>query len=598
MTDPTAPDDRVSRRRYDRERTARAEAEALLEAKSRELFLANEALAEHSSQLEQAVLQRTAELRLALEQAEAASAARSRFLATMSHEIRTPLGGLLGMIDLLAMDEDAPEKLELLNYARTAGQGLSRIVNEVLDFSKMEAGVFLFEQENVDLRALSESIRILVSSHEHAAGRRLIVRIDEAVPKLFLGDATRVRQVLSNFVSNALRYSTDGPIVLRARVAEGAGGQRLRLEVEDYGIGIAPDQIGNLFKDFTQIANPLTAAAQGTGLGLAISKRIIEGLGGTIGVDSTPGEGSTFWFELPLLVPSRSEAAEPDLPTEAGKVSLEGMRVLIAEDNVINQKLLLTYADRMGLSADLAENGRIALEKFAPGKYDLILMDVAMPEMDGLEAARHLRSRWAEADLPPILALTAHVMDAIEQEARSAGITRILSKPIPFDELQTALRQALRARGPRPEGQVVAPAAPAQPPAANSALESITAAPAEGTQDGTGRSLVDLMDPEVHQSFVEIFGQDGLADFAARFVKDSATRIEALLAADAAGNTDEVTAQAHSLKGAAMAFGFPDMVEWARQIEKGETHLSEATVAQTAARLKARLDELDTAIRT
>lgn len=583
----TEPDDRVSRKRYERALAARAEAEALLEEKSRELFLANEALAEHSAKLEQAVLERTADLRLALERAEAASAARSRFLATMSHEIRTPLGGLLGMIDLLAMDETEPGKVELLGYARTAGLGLSRIVNEVLDFSKMEAGVFLFEEESVDLRALLESIRILVSSHEHGKDRRLIVRIDKAVPKLFLGDATRVRQVLSNFISNALRYSTDGPVIIRSEVSADAQGDRLRLEVEDFGVGIPEGEIGNLFKDFTQITNPLTAAAQGTGLGLAISKRIIEGLGGTIGVDSTPGEGSIFWFELPLLVQQTPVAEDGEEAPATDHVTLEGARVLIAEDNVINQKLLLTYADRMGMTADLAENGRIALEKFSPGKYDLILMDVAMPEMDGLEATRHLHTRWPDEDLPPILALTAHVMDAVEKEARSAGIDRISSKPIPFEELQTALRQALRPSKSAPRSAT----APAPDPA------DTKAAMAQVTQRDTGRSLVELMDPEVHANFVEIFGLDGLSDFAAKFVKDSATRIDALIAADAAGDTAEVTAQSHSLKGAAMAFGFPDMVEWARQIEKGETHLEDASVGDTAARFKARLDELDAAIR-
>ena len=581
--------DRVSRRRYDRALAAQAEAEALLEEKSRELFLANEALKARSANLERAELERTADLRMALERAEAASAARSRFLATMSHEIRTPLGGLLGMLDLLAMEETAPEKIELLNYARAAGLSLSRIVNEVLDFSKMEAGVFLFEEESVDLRALLESIRIFASSHEHGKNRCLIIRVDKAVPKLFLSDATRVRQVLSNLVSNALRYSAEGPIIIRSGVRESADGDRLRLEVEDFGVGIAENKIGDLFKDFTQISNPLTAAAQGTGLGLAICKRIVAGLGGEIGVDSTPDEGSIFWFELPLFLPKVPASDEEPAMTDTEQVSLEGVCVLIAEDNVINQKLLLTYADRMGITADLAENGRIALEKFIPGKYDLILMDVAMPEMDGLEATRHLHTRWPGDQLPPVLVLTAHLMDAIEQEARTAGITRILPKPITFEELQTALRQALRARK-RP----VRPPESVQP---SPDPEVKKAALAKAESRDTGRRLMDLMDPEVYQHFAEVFGLEGLSDFAAKFLKDSAMRIEALQAADAAGDRAEVTAQAHSLKGAALVFGFSDMVEWARQIEKGETHLEDASVAETAARFKARLDELDAAIR-
>ena len=578
MTD--APDDRVSRLRYQRECTARAEAEALLEHKSRELFLANEALSRHAATLEQAVLERTSELRLALERAEAASTARSRFVATMSHEIRTPLGGLLGMIDLLSMDETDPEKLELLNYAKTAGTGLSRIVNDVLDFSKMEAGVFLFEEENVDIRALIESIRVLVASNQHGANRKIIARIEASVPKLFLGDATRIRQIISNLVNNALRYSTEGPVIVRARATGQPDNVVLRVEVEDFGVGIAVDQIPNLFKDFSQIANPLTAAAQGTGLGLAISKRIVAGIGGEISVDSVLGEGSVFWFELPVKVVSRPDAEGRDGSQAARGLppgGIAGRRVLIVEDNIINQKLLLTYADRMGLKADLAENGRIALEKFAPGKYDLVLMDVAMPEMDGLEATRRIRDKWADAQLPPILALTAHVMDAIEEEATLVGIDRILSKPIPFEELKLAIEIAM-ATG-----------------SAQDVAQSQKALPAEqGTpgQSVAARTLVDLMPSETYENLLDIFGLEELTDFASKFVSDSTSRVEKLLAADQAGDAEEVAEQAHSLSGAAMAMGLTDMVDWARQIEHGTTHLQNETVAQTAAKFKARLDDM------
>ena len=280
-----APDDRVSRIRYDRERAARAEAEALLETKSRQLFAANEALSKHSEQLEAAVKERTKELELAVIRAEAASTARSRFVATMSHEIRTPLGGLLGMIDLLSMDEVDATKLELLNYAKAAGSGLSRIVNDVLDFSKMEAGVFVFEEEHVDIRALAESARMLYGSHGKGVDRAILCQIDDSVPRLFLSDATRIRQIISNLLSNALRYSMEGPIVIRAKATPDPKGVLLRVEVQDFGIGIAADKISSLFKDFSQVANPLTVAAQGTGLGLAICKRIVDGIGGRIGVE-------------------------------------------------------------------------------------------------------------------------------------------------------------------------------------------------------------------------------------------------------------------------------------------------------------------------
>lgn len=583
MTEPT--DDRVSRRRYEREQQARIEAEALLEQKSRELFLANQELAQHSAKLEQAVLERTADLRLALERAEAASTARSRFLATMSHEIRTPLGGLIGMIDLLTMDETDEGKLELLNYAKSAGTGLSRIVNDVLDFSKMEAGVFVYEEENVDIRALVESIRFLMTSNEHGANRKILTRIDDNVPKLFLGDATRIRQIISNLVNNAVRYSNDGPVIVRANASDHPDGVLLRVEVEDFGVGIDEAEIGNLFKDFTQISNPLTAAAQGTGLGLAICKRIVNGIGGKISVESHLGEGSTFWFELPVQViayPDQEGLTGGFIPHDQAEGDITGRRVLIAEDNIINQKLLLTYANRMGLKADLAENGRIALEKFAPGKYDLVIMDVAMPEMDGLEATRRIRDKWADAQMPPILALTAHVMDAIEEEAKLVGIDRILSKPIPFDDLKLAIELALRASRPVADG---------------SPATSVAATAPERPAPASERSILDMIPPDVAENLLSIFSEEDIVELAAKYVTDCYTRIDQLLAADQDGESQTVREQAHSLKGASLVLGLDDMVEWARRIELGETDQDNETVAQTAMRFRARLDDLDAVLK-
>lgn len=565
-------DDRVSRKRYEREQRARMEAESLLEAKSRELFLANKKLSSHSAALEEAVEARTAELILALKRAEAASTARSRFVATMSHEIRTPLGGILGMIDLLGMEETDPEKKELLGYAKSAGIGLSRIVNDVLDFSKMEAGLFVFEEEHVDLRALIESIRILSASSANATDRPITVKVSKSVPALFWGDATRIRQVISNLISNAVRYSEDGPIIVRAETTAHEKGALLKVSVEDFGLGVSEENIGNLFKDFSQIANPLTSAAQGTGLGLAICKRIVEGCGGKVGVESTLGEGSIFWFELPVKVVDASTESTPsnDATEDAHQdVDLTGKRVLIAEDNIINQKMLLTYVERLGLTAELAENGRIALKKFDPAAFDVVLMDVAMPEMDGLEATRKIREKWKGHALPPILILTAHVMEAIEDDARSVGVETVLSKPIPYSELKTALQSALSVK-PKKENAPPAPMAQTFIP--------------EGK-----RSLISLMSPDISKDLLEMFSLEDITQLVEKYVNDSSERLQDIMTGLNSNDSPSVFQQAHSIKGSSLVLGFTDISKHAHFIEKCDPMNEKEQAIENAAAIQRKL---------
>jgi two-component system, sensor histidine kinase len=530
----------VSRRRYEREQKARAEAEKLLEEKSRALYLANEELNDRSDKLEEAVVARTIELQLALEQAKAASIARSRFIATMSHEIRTPLGGMLGMIDLLVLDEECEEKTELLNYAKTAGSSLGRIVNDVLDFSKMDAGVFVHEDENVDLRALIEGIQILAQANPDFPNRQINCHIAEDVPQLFVGDASRIRQVISNLVSNAIRYSTDGPITISAHSEDHPKGALLTLEVRDHGIGIPEDKFPDLFKDFSQVANSLTAKAQGAGLGLAICKRIMDSIGGKIDVESDYGEGSKFWFELPIEVTVSDSSA--DIASQAAPaVVLDGKHVLLAEDNVINQMLFTRYLTRLNMSVELAENGRIALDKFNPDIFDVVLIDIAMPEMDGLEATKRFREKWVNHTIPPIVALTAHVLDAIEEDVSIVGIDRVLTKPILFEEFETELNSILST--------------------AAVSMDAMSEQPEEA------RSIVRLP-AGLSKELFSYFLPKELEELSQKFVNDGKAKASDISQALEEGDYVTAKSHAHSLRGSSLSLGFNDLAGLAKKVEE------------------------------
>ncbi|WP_198133233.1 ATP-binding protein [Roseobacter sp. AzwK-3b] len=516
-------------------------------------------------------------LQNALEKAEAATLARSRFISTMNHEIRTPLGGMLGILDLMALDETDPEKKELLNYAKTAGKSLNRIVDDVLDFSKMEAGVLMFEQEPVSISDVIDTVRVLTESASNAQGREIVVEIGNSVPNFFAGDANRLRQLISNLVSNAVRYSQDGPIIIRANACEQGATWRLRVEVEDFGVGISDTDRPNLFRDFSQIDNPLSAAAKGTGLGLAICKRIVEKLHGDIGVDSQLGEGTTFWFELDVT-PTDGPDVDALATDEPAVLGLEGRRVLVAEDNIINQKLFLTFAQRMGLRTDLAETGRSAIEQFSPGKYDLVLMDVSMPEMDGFEAISFIQSKFGKEKLPPILALTAHTEDFIEKQAVLLGVKRILPKPIAYETLKRELEAALNLE---------------PVPALRSMESNAEALPLSNNSATALETLQQVITSDVYEKLLPDFGTQGLLDLARKFVKDANRRLGSIIEAEADGDYAEVALQVHTLKGSARTVGFQHVENWVNDVEANGLASAGGDIAETARVLQLKLMELE-----
>jgi signal transduction histidine kinase/HPt (histidine-containing phosphotransfer) domain-containing protein/ActR/RegA family two-component response regulator len=473
------------------------------------------------------------ELNDAYKAAEAGNLAKSRFMATMGHEVRTPLNAILGMAELLSFADLREGEMENVRIIMNSGTALLEIINEILDFAKLEHGDQPSERVDFSPAELVRKAMSVVEGRAREQDDDLVMDVAEDISlKSYVGDPTRIGRVLINLLSNAVKFTSAGTVTVRAMQVSSPSGSRLRFEVTDTGIGIAEDALPRLFNAFSQVDGTISRRFGGTGLGLAICRRIVEGLDGEIGVDSREGIGSTFWFEVPAPQATSSPAAPAMKPQAA---TVPALRLLLVEDNLVNRQVVMRFLERLGQSVDVATDGAQAVSMATHNQYDLILMDMQMPVMDGIAATRAIRALGGDNGAVPIVAMTANASDSDRTLCREAGMDGFEAKPIS----STRLASMLAGFGVRTERAVL--------PTTTQAAAPVPAASTDHTKDWNEERVAELVDA---------VGEDGFRGLLDMFFVDASTLLTDLHRSLASHDLELFDRSLHSLKGSAANLGY------------------------------------------
>ena len=476
------------------------------------------------------------ELREATRKAEEAAKQKADFLAMMSHEIRTPLNGILGIVGMLLESPATPEQKENLETIKYSGDALLTIVNDILDISKIEAGKMELEIAPFELDRLVDSIASLMQSRAKEKNLGIAVQFAPGLPRAVKGDASRLRQILLNFLSNAIKFTERGSIgIFVDRIGAGSTRQsaRLRFAVRDTGIGIAENAQKNLFSEYTQVDTSISRKYGGTGLGLAICKKLVAAMNGEIGLESAIGMGSTFWFTVSLPIVSEEEI-RMNTPESITSPDTPPLHILLAEDNAVNQKVAAAILKKMGHSVEVAHDGEQAIAAVIRGDFDVVLMDVRMPGIDGLEATRRIRALEGPKGKIPVLAMTAGVSREEEKLCVEAGMNGRVDKPIEPSVLANSIKMITRGME---KNSMVEPNNSAQ-------LDQATIALLEST-----------LEPDELKSLVR------------SFIQQAGSLTSQMLEAAKIQDLNGVRQASHDLKSTSGALGLKNLMALAKEVE-------------------------------